>query len=249
MQPEAVTFTSGEVVLHGDLSKPEGTGPFPAVIWYPGGGNPRPGLSEYPASSQLGRVSTSKGYVLFLPHRLGYGRSPRHDLVDKRFETKQEERHELQLELIDMHMKDVTPALSFLKGLPYVDRNRIAVAGCSQGGIQTVLISEQNLGFRAAVAFAAAAQSWPKAPNVRERMMSAVRKASVPILFVQAENDYSLTASRTLAAEMERLGKLHKLLIFPPFGTTPADGHAFCTRGADIWAPNVFSFLDETMQQ
>lgn len=79
-------------------------------------------------------------------------------------------------------------------------------------------------------------------------MIRSAKTAVIPMLFVQAENDYSLTASRTLAAEMETLGKPHKLLIFPPFGNTAADGHAFCTRGANIWTPEVFSFLDETMQ-
>ena len=247
-QPTAVTFPSGEVVLHGDLYKPEGAGPFPGVIWYHGGGNPTPGSVEYRDSAQLGAVFAGKGYVLLVPHRLGYGRSPRHDLVDTFVYGKREVRDKLQLKLVDMHMKDVIPALSFLKGLPYVDRNRIAVAGWSLGGIQTVLLSEKSIGFRAAIAFAAAAQSWPNSHDVRERMTSAVRKASIPILFVQAENDYSLTASRTLAAEMEKLGKPHKFLIFPPFGNTPADGHAFCTRGGDIWAAEVFSFLRETMQ-
>jgi dienelactone hydrolase len=248
-QPNAVTFPSGELVLHGDLYKPEGAGPFPGVIWYHGGGGPRPGAAEYRGSTQLGPVFTGNGYVLFVPHRLGYGRSPRHDLVDTFVDGKREVRDKLQLKLIDMHMKDVIPALSFLKGLAYVDRNRIAVAGCSLGGIQTVLISEKDMGFRAAVAFAAAAQSWRNAPNVRELMTGAVRKATLPILFVQAENDYDLTGSRTLAAEMKRLGKPHKLLIFPPFGNSPADGHAFCTRGGKVWASEVFSFLGETMQR
>lgn len=248
-QPNKVTFPSGELVLHGDLYKPEGAGPFPGVIWYHGGGGPRPGSVEARESAQLGPVFTGKGYVLFVPHRLGYGRSPRHELVDTFVDGKRAVRDKLQLKLIDMHMKDVIPALSFLKGLPYVDRNRIAVAGCSLGGIQTVLISEKNMGFRAAVAFAAAAQSWPNAPDVRELMTGAVRKATLPILFVQAENDYDLTGSRTLVAEMERLGKPHKLLIFPPSGNTPVDGHAFCTRGGNVWASEVFSFLGETMQR
>ena len=69
------------------------------------------------------------------------------------------------------------------------------------------------------------------------------------MLFVQAENDYSLTASRTLAAEMESLGKPHKLLIFPAFGTTPALMDMHFARGEQIsGAAEVFSFLDETMQ-
>jgi carboxymethylenebutenolidase len=244
-----VTFPSGELVLHADLFKPDGSGPFPTVIWYHGGGGPKPGLQDDPNAARIAPAFTGRGYVLLYPHRLGYGRSPRHELVDTYVPASREMRDKLQLELIDMHMKDVAPTLSFLKTLPYVERDKIAVAGCSLGGIQTVLLSETNLGFRTAVAFAAAAQSWPNAPDVRERMTSAVRKANRPILFAQAENDYSLTASETLAAEMKKIGKPHKRLIFPSFGSTAADGHAFCTRAPDIWAGEVFSFLDESLRR
>ena len=77
-EPEAVTFTVDDIVLHGDLSKPDGGGTFPAVLWSHGGGGPRPGLA-----SVLGELFTSRGYVLLIPHRRGYGRSPRHPLVDQ----------------------------------------------------------------------------------------------------------------------------------------------------------------------
>ena len=153
--------------------------------------------------------------------------------------------------LQETHLEDQLAALSYLKELSYVDANRIAVAGCSYGGIQTVLAveanAEQKLGLRAAIDFAGGAMSW-NSFSLRARMIAAVRKATIPVLFIQVENDYDLNPSRTLAGELEQLGKPNKLLIFPPYGQTHEEGHGgFCSRGGDIWGPAVFSFLDSSM--
>jgi dipeptidyl aminopeptidase/acylaminoacyl peptidase len=129
-----------------------------------------------------------------------------------------------------------------------VDPTRIAVAGCSYGGIQTILAVEANaehkLGLRAAIDFAGGAMSWGSF-SLRYRMIKAVRQATIPILFVQAENDYDLGPSRTLAGELDRLGKPHKLLIYPPFGATAQEGHGFCgARGAETWGSDVLKFIE-----
>jgi dienelactone hydrolase len=149
---------------------------------------------------------------------------------------------------MEVHLQDQTAALAYLKSLSYVDMNRIAVAGCSFGGIQTVLMAEKGLGLRAAVDFAGAAQSWDEAPDLRQRMLTAVRNAAVPILFVQAQNDYDLAPSRDLAATMEKSGKAHATHIYPKFGKTNQDAHEFCVHGGEIWAPDVFTFLKASLQ-
>ena len=76
-------------------------------------------------------------------------------------------------------------------------------------------------------------------------MVRAIRRADIPVLFIQAENDYDLGPSQTLAGELEKLGKPHKLMIFPPYGNTHAEGHGvFCSQATDVWGPAVTSFLD-----
>ncbi len=151
-------------------------------------------------------------------------------------------------ELMDAHFQDQIAALNYLKSLPYVDTRRIAVAGCSFGGIQTILAAGQQLGLRATVDFAGAAQAWAGSPELRERMLAAARGATVPVLLIQAENDYDLAPSRALDEELKRAGKPHKVDIFPPFGRTHQDGHDLCVRGGEIWATTVFSFLDNAMK-
>ena len=152
------------------------------------------------------------------------------------------------VELMEAHLQDQIAALNYLKSLSYVDTRRIAVAGCSFGGIQTILAAGEELGLRAAVDFAGAAQVWSGSLEMRERMLAAARRATAPILLIQAENDYNLAPSRALDEELKQAGKPHKVDIFPPFGSTHQDGHELCVRGEEIWGPTVFSFLDAAMK-
>ena len=69
---ETVTFPSGEITLHGVLYKPEGTGPFPAVIYNHGSA---PGMMSKEAFAALGPVFASHGWVFFGPYRRGQGLS------------------------------------------------------------------------------------------------------------------------------------------------------------------------------
>ena len=243
-QPEEVTFPSGKLVLRGFIYKPEGSGPFPAVL-YNHGSERKPGWKP-----ELGEFFSSKGYVFFVPHRSSHGRSPSDSFVDSLYD---QGRHGV-VALHEVHLEDQLAALNYLNALPYVHPDRITVAGCSYGGIQTILAVEANadmkLGLRAAINFAGAAITWRRAYDLRERMFRAVRKATVPILLIQAENDYDLSPSRALATELEKLGKTHKLSIYPPYGSTVQDGHGgFCLKGAEAWGAEVLSFLASSLQK
>lgn len=244
--PVEVTFTSGELLLHGFLYKPEGNGPFRAVLWNHGS-EPRPGW--LPGVAPL---FVARGYVLFIPHRRGQGRSPGLYIMDllnrERAQYRVEAMSRRLVELMAEHLHDQIAALNYLKSLSYVDKQRIAVVGCSFSGIQTILAAGEELGLRRAVDFAGAAQVWNGSPEMRERMLVAARRATVPILLVQAENDYDLAPSRGLDEALKQAGKPLKVDIFPPFGSTHQEGHELCVRGGEIWAPIVFSFLDDAMK-
>lgn len=247
---EIVTFRSENLTLKGIIWRPEGNGPFPAVLYNHGSG--RDYEKQFAA---LGPLFASRGYVFFAPYRRGHGLSADQgeyivDLLDRvQKEKGLEERGKLMVKLLETdHLNDQIAAVSHLKSLSFVDRERIAVAGNSFGGIQTVLMAERSTGIRAAVDFAGASLTWADTPAIRERMLMAVRKAKVPIYFIQAENDQNLSPSRVLAAEMKQLRKPHKIKIFPPFGKTAEDGHSFGYFGGEIWATEVFAFLSEAMK-
>ena len=244
--PIEVTFSSGNLVLHGFLYKPAGNGPFPAVLWNHGS-EKRPGWLP-----ELAPLFLEKGYVLFIPHRRGQGRSPGEYVMDQLDRANQsggaQVRSRKLVELMELHLEDQIAALVYLKSLPEVDPQRMVVAGCSFGGIQTVLMAEKGLGLRAAVDFAGAAQNWQHSPDLRERMIRAAKHAQMPIFFIQAKNDYDVSPSRDLAAEMEKSAKPHLIQIFPSFGKSNQEAHEFCVHGGELWSPQVFSFFAESMR-
>jgi hypothetical protein len=80
---------------------------------------------------------------------------------------------------------------------------------------------------RWAISSATSAEAWATSPELRERLLSTVRAARVPIFFFQAANDYDLAPTERLSSEMERTGKPFVRKIYPVFGKTNADGHSF----------------------
>src|ERR1700687_4873846 len=103
------------------------------------------------------------------------------------------------------HLNDQLAGLAWLRKQSYVQSNRIAVAGNSFGGIETVLGVERG-GYCAGIDSAGGAQSWAQAPELHSLMTRAVRNATAPIFFFQAANDFDLSPSKTLSAASRKGG-------------------------------------------
>ena len=87
--------------------------------------------------------------------------------------------HLLESEQLD----DQLAGLDYVKHLDYVDPTKLVVAGCSYGGIQTLLGAERVAGlngYRAAIAISPAAQSWEANGLLRDRLIRAVRNITSP---------------------------------------------------------------------
>jgi dienelactone hydrolase len=74
------------------------------------------------------------------------------------------------------HLDDVLAGLSLLKTASAIDAKRIAIVGHSFGGQVTLLAAEQDNTVRAVVTFAAAAGSWERSPELRQRLGAAVER-------------------------------------------------------------------------
>jgi carboxymethylenebutenolidase len=258
--PVVVTVRSGDATLGAQLWRPAGEGPFPAVLVNHGSGRTREQLERlgpYERQAEtLGPVFARHGYVLLFLFREGVGpsaaagRSAIDLMNDEAAARGQDARNVLQMSLLEgREMTDARAGLAYLRELPYVDRRRLAVVGVSFGGSLTVLMTELEASLRAAVLFSSAGYSWDRSPELRERLLAAVRRTRVPLFFIHAENDYSTNPGKVLAAEMERLGRPHRLKIYPPVGTTPDEGHDFPYNSVAAWEPDVFAFLDEFVRK
>jgi dipeptidyl aminopeptidase/acylaminoacyl peptidase len=143
----------------------------------------------------------------------------------------------------------VIAGLDYLKSRSFVDPARIAISGCSYGGIQTLLAGERDLGVKALVPFAPGAMSWEQNQALQDRLTRAVDLAKAPVFLIQAENDYSLGPSHVLSKDAKKKEKNFQSKIFPAFGNSHQDGHGgFCSSATNIWGPDVLAFLEAQMK-
>ena len=254
---QTVEILSGGLRLKGFLWRPAGGGPFPAVVFNHGRSDtaqqysPQLGLTLEHVAQILGPVFVRRGFVFLHPFRRGEGPSADQgqfigDLLQREEAAKGvDARRHLQLVLMTTdHLRDAQAALSFLKNLPYVDARRVAVAGHSFGGQLTLLEASRDGTVRAAVTFGAAAASWDGSPELRDRLIETVRGLAMPVMLIQAANDYSLSPSSAMAGELSRLSKPHVRKIYPAFGDTQSHGHNFLYLDIARWEQDVFAFLE-----
>ena len=245
--PETVVVRNGELSLRALLWRPQGEGPFPAVLFNHGSG----AAADPRNPAVLGPVFARRGYVFLYLYRRGAGLSAdqgEHSVVlmGRAFEERgQRGRNQVQLELLDTELTDVIAGIAFLRAHPDVDARRIAVAGHSFGGSLSLVLAEREPALRAVVLFGAATGSWDRSRPLRTRLRSAAAGAQAPVLFVYTANEYTVAPAKVLAAQMQRHGRPHRLEIYPAFGATPQEGHDFVHGGVAVWEQDVFAFLDQ----
>lgn len=114
------------VTLTGKLTKPQGDGPFPAVVLMHGCA----GILKY--NEVWAERLTTWGYVTLQLDSLGpHGQL---DICANIYDV-----------AFQVRARDAYDAKAYLGGLPFVDRNRIAIMGWSHGGIATLCsVSNSN---------------------------------------------------------------------------------------------------------
>ena len=257
--PQITDVRSGELHLKGYFWKPAGPGPFPAVLFNHGSGADDPqhtaGRTIAEAASDLAPIFLKHGYAFFYLCRRGQGLSAdqgpfMQDLLKQAEAKGADARKQLHYQLITgSQLDDALAGLTFLKAAPDVDPKRIAIVGHSFGGMLTLLSGDHDSTIRAEVAFAAGADSWRAAQELRDRTLAAVGKTAAPVMLVYAANDYDTTPGKDISAELDRLHKSHLLKIYPVIGKTSDDGHSLLYLGISEWEPDVFQFLDDNVKQ
>ena len=153
--------------------------------------------------------------------------------------------HLMESEQLD----DQLAGLAYLKTLPYVDSSRLVVAGCSFGGIETLLAAERDVGYKVAIAISPGALSWQHNPELQRRLVRTVRNINIPVLLLQPAKDASLEPSRALGDESKRLGKPLSAKIYPAFG--PEDEQRHCFGGpkrTHVWGQDALEFISHALQ-
>lgn len=248
--PEIVSFPSGQLTLKAMVFRPDGEGPFPAVV-YAHGNEPDPSdLFE-----TVGPALAARGYLVFGPHRRGSGLSAdqaenllrRLTAIEQRDGVDARSRVAIA-ELEGAQLDDIAAAATAARARPDVDPTRVYLIGNSFGGVLAMLAAERGLPFAGVADFAGAAINWDRSALFRERMLKAARGAQIPVFVAQAANDYSTAPTLALGQALCLAGKAHRSRVYPAFGVTAGDGHGLGVDGVDRWFDEVFAFLSRPTQ-
>ncbi len=243
---QSAGFDSGALRLNGILFKPPGAGPFPALLWNHGSERNPGGGAQFDA---VAAAFVPAGYVVFAPVRRGHGYSQGKNIVEQQSEARRAQGDDaaqrLAVELLETEqLDDQLAGLAHLRTMAFVDPQRIAVAGCSYGGIQALLAAERGAGYRAAISISPAALSWEGNRYLRERLLAAVARIDLPVMLIQPAKDASLEPSRVLGAEFARLRKPFSGKVYPASGPQREQTHCFGgARGTQVWARDALVFL------
>ena len=251
-EPELVRYPSGEKMLGGELYRPSGPGPFPAVLYNHGSA---PGMLNSQASKSIGPMFAGAGWVFFMPYRRGQGLSADAGpyigdeiAAARRRGGKREAATTLARLLTTDHLDDQLAALAWLRSQSFVSGQRVALAGNSFGGIQAVL-GAGRAPVCGAVAASAASESWRDSAELQVAMKEAAARMSAPLLLFQARNDFDLEPHQILAEVRRRAGKPVEHKLYPAFGHSTKDGHSFAYLGADVWFSDVLGFLNQACKR
>jgi hypothetical protein len=150
---------------------------------------------------------------------------------------------DLVLHVVDSGKDRVNAALNWLRAHPLIDAERIAMIGSSYGGVMVMLAAGRHARFRAGISFAGPSITWPDAPALQTMLLAAMGVCQVPLMLIQAGDDFHLTPTYVLGGELARLGKPHETRIYQTIGSQRGDGHGVFNKALWLWRPDVEAFL------
>ena len=247
-----VSYPSNNRNVLGYLFRPDGKGPFPAVIYHHGSAQ---ALMNGPVSrfARVAEFFTSHGYMLFVPDRRTQGleKSDYSPALQRQMEKQPNSpavKEKQLLEKTEIINQDVVACVEWLKKQPDVDTNRIAMMGLFFGAIQTIVAAPKDIGVRSFMAFAPAVTTWQESVSLQELLLQAVHNAKGPVFLIFNENSHSLVPAAALGHETAEKGLPNRTKIYPAFGKTADDARAFVNDGIKIWGPDAIKFLEETLR-
>ncbi|HXT16187.1 MAG TPA: dienelactone hydrolase family protein [Gemmatimonadaceae bacterium] len=247
--PETVVVNSGGLRLKALLWRPSGPGPFPAVVFNHGEAPQAmtAAQAETVIRSALGPAFQRHGYLLLAPFRRGEGLSRGEgtsiqEAVAKRAAAATDSGTLHDSLLATEQLDDVRAAIAYVRTRPDVNRDRVSVAGHSQGGVLAILAGARDSTLYSVLDFAGAERGW-NFPSIRRLLTDAVGRLNVPLLMVHAANG-NPQPGIAMHEALKARGRPSRLLVYPPFGSTFEEAHRFVLLAIPKWETDVFAFLE-----
>ena len=129
-----------------------------------------------------------------------------------------------------------------------IDFKRVALMGWSHGGVVSLLAASDQHEFVSLVNQAGGALSWNSSPTLQRELPAAARQIKIPALCMDAENDATTNAVKTVGIAIKSSGEWEQTIIYPAFTPTSnpsniAPGHLIFAQGVSIWQDDLLKFL------
>lgn len=228
-----------QLELETTLYRPPGDGPFPILIMNHGKAPGNPHLQERDRFTAISREFVKRGYAVVVPMRKGFAHSSGQYADDG-----------CNLSVNGQNQaNDIQGVVDYLSRQPWVDRNRIVVAGQSHGGLATMAFGTRNLpGVRGLINFAGGLRADSGNCHWKSALITALadygNQVRIPSLWFYGANDsyFDPALANQMHEAFVNAGGLAKLVAF---GAFKLDAHAMSGSrdGVRIWWPETERFL------
>jgi dienelactone hydrolase len=234
-----VTVNNEKLHFETTIYKPPGEGPFPLLLMNHGKERGNPSAQKRDRFLAMGREFVQRGYAVAVPMRKGFSKS---DGIYGDFGCNMHDNGLLQAD-------DVEAALRSLTQMPWVDRERIIVAGQSYGGLATMAFGTRPFpGVRGLLNFAGGLRIDGNACDWKSALVNAFTsygsRTSLPSLWFYGENDsyFDHPLAQRLQMAYQSAGGPSQLIAY---GRFKSDAHGLVSSrdGVAIWWPETERFL------
>ncbi|MCP3787034.1 dienelactone hydrolase family protein [Micromonospora sp. A3M-1-15] len=250
MQTTTVDVPTDDGVADALLVRPDGDGPFPAVLVFMDAFGLRPRMAE------MAETIAAREYVVLVPnlfHR--FGRAPLVDLSGLSDENRRGELFGKLSPMIgsltpDVIARDADAYLDFLAAQPGVAPGPVVITGYCMGGTNALRAIEAHPDRIAAAAAFHAGRVVTDAPDSPHLGVGAVRGE---LYFGHADHDPSMTAEQiaTLEKALDAAGVTYRSEVYTGarHGYTQADTPMYDERATERHWAALFDLLDRTFRR
>jgi dienelactone hydrolase len=227
------------VELETTIYKPPGDGPFPLVVMNHGKERGDPKYQRRDRFLVLSKEFVKRGYAVVIPMRRGFSKSTGGYLEDGCNMTNNGR----------LQANDLQGSLEYFTQQPWVDKNRIIVAGQSYGGLTTMAFGTHGFpGVKGLINFAGGLRVDGGSCNWQGALVTAFAeygsKNTLPSLWFYGQNDsfFNHDVATRLHNAYVTAGGNAKLVAYGPF-KSDAHGMVSSRDGVKIWWPETEMFL------
>jgi dienelactone hydrolase len=230
-----------QAMMETTVYQPNGPGPFPLLIINHGKDPGRPSAQPRDRFYHMAAAFVKRGYAVMVPMRQGFASSTGHYRD-----------HGCNMTANGYtQANDVLDAVNYAREQPWVDGNRIVIAGQSYGGLATIALGTQALpGVRGLINFAGGLRDESNGCDWKSELVSAFgnygANSKIPSLWMYGVNDslFGPDLAMRLHAAFELAGGRGKLVEFGPF-KRDAHGMLASRDGEKVWLADTEEFLQQ----